>query len=282
MIRRFLAVLGVNVVLAAQTARQEAPLPDPRELKQRAVVNMRKSESDLENYSCMVRVQEFDLNADGYVKRQRQRVEERFYVNGMEINHAQSRDGKPLTGGDAKREQERVDKEVKKYSDRTKVEKEQAQDEKQADTFLRALSFYNGRRERRDNRSIVVYDLAGDPNFHPHSVEERFAQALTGRIWLDEESGTPRELQVETVRDVKIGGGLLANVHKGFRAHLIQQRQPDGVWLTKMVEGSGDMKAALFLHPRFRFREDLEQCHLFSVTTQEKIDTQQKVQAPKP
>jgi hypothetical protein len=107
-------------------------------------------------------------------------------------------------------------------------------------------------------------------------VEERFAQALTGRIWMDEESGTPQELQVETVRDVKIGGGLLANVHKGFRAHLIQQRQPDGVWLTQMVEGSGDMKAALFLHPRFRFREDLEKCHLFSV------DTQQQIQAPKP
>ena len=274
MTSRFLVLLCANLVVAAHNGKQGAPLPDPRELKQRAVASMRKSERDLENYSCMVRVQEFDLNADGYVKRQHQRVEERFYVNGMEINHAQSRDGKPLTGGDAKKEQERVDKEVRKYSDRTKVEKEQAEDEKQADTFLRALSFYNGRREQRDHRSIVVYDLAGDPNFHPHRIEERFAQALTGRVWLDEETGTPQELQVETVRDVKIGGGLLANVHKGFRAHLVQQRQPDGVWLTKMVEGSGDMKAALFLHPRFRFREDLEQCHLFSV------DTQQKVQAP--
>jgi hypothetical protein len=264
------------VFLIVQTAQSDTPLPDPRELKQRAIVNMRKSEKDLENYSCMVRVQEFDLNADGSVKRRRQRVEERFYVNGMEINHAQSRDGQPLSGGDAKKEQARVDKEVKKYSDRASVEKEQEHDEKQADTFLRALSFYNGRREERENRSVVIYDLAGDPNFHPHRVEERFAQALTGRIWMDEESGTPQELQVETVRDVKIGGGLLANIHKGFRAHLIQQRQPDGVWLTKMVEGSGDMKAALFLHPRFRFREDLEKCHLFSV------DTQQKIQAPKP
>jgi hypothetical protein len=273
---RFIVLLCADVFLIAQMSKSDTPLPDPRELKQRAIVNMRKSEKDLENYSCMVRVQEFDLNADGSVKRRRQRVEERFYVNGMEINHAQSRDGQPLSGGDAKKEQARVDKEVKKYSDRANVEKEQEHDEKQADTFLRALSFSNGRREQRESRSVVIYDLAGDPNFHPHRVEERFAQALTGRIWMDEESGTPQELQVETVRDVKIGGGLLANVHKGFRAHLIQQRQPNGVWLTKMVEGSGDMKAALFLHPRFRFREDLEKCHLFSV------DTQQKIQAPKP
>jgi hypothetical protein len=270
------ALLPASLLLVAQTANYQAPLPDPRELKQRAVMNMRKSEKNLENYSCIVRVQEFDLSADGSVKRRRQRVEERFYVNGMEINHVQSRDGIPLDGREAKKEQERVDKQVKKYSDRANVEKEQAEDERQMDTFLRALNFYNGRREQRENRSMIVYDLAGDPDFHPRRLEERFAQALTGRIWMDEESGTPQEVQVETVRDVKIGGGLLANVHKGFRAHLIQQRQSDGVWLTQMIEGSGDMKAALFLHPRFRFREDLEKCHLFSV------NTQQKIEAPKP
>lgn len=260
----------------------DSTLPDPRQLKERAMQSMRKSEKDLENYSCTVNVQEFDLNADGSVKRERRRLEERFYVNGVEIDHLLARDGKAIIGGDAKKEQERVDKQVKKYSDRSNVEKAEAEDEKQVDMFLRALSFYNGRREQRENRSIVVYDLAGDPNFHPRRVEERFAQALTGRIWMDEESGAPQEMQVETVRDVKIGGGLLANVHKGFRVHLIQQRQPDGVWLTKMVEGSGDMKAALFLHPRFRFREDLDKCHLFSVNTQEKIESGQKVQAPQP
>jgi hypothetical protein len=163
---------------------------------------------------------------------------------------------------------------VKKYSDSKNVEKEHVRDEKQVDMFLRALRFSNGHRERREGRSVVVYDLAGDPKFHPRKVEERFAQALTGRMWMDEESGTPLEMRVETTRDVKIGGGLLANIHKGFQAHLLQQRQPDGVWLTKMVEGSGDARTALFMHPRFRFREDLDQCHLFSV------NSQQKVQAP--
>ncbi len=92
---------------------------------------------------------------------------------------------------------------------------------------------------------------------------------------MDEESGVPKELKVETERDLKIAGGLAANLHKGFQLHLVQQRQPDGVWLTKVAEGSGDVRAVLFLRQRFRFREELEQCHLFSV------NTQQKVQAPK-
>jgi hypothetical protein len=254
----FLLLLGANDV------------PDAQQLKRRAIENMRKSEQDLEKYSCLVRDQEYDLNSDGQVKRTKITVEERFYVNGIEINHVQSREGKNLAGADERREQERVDKLVRKYSDRANVAKEQERDEKQTDMFLRALSFKNGRREQRGNRSVIIYDLAGDSDFHPRKIEERFAQALTGRIWMDEESGTPIEMQVETVRDVKIGGGLLANVHKGFRVHFVQQRQPDGVWLTQMAEGTGDLRA-LFLHPRFRFREDLEKCHLFNVDSQQKI-----------
>lgn len=260
---------------SAPNAAGDKPLPDPSELKQRAMASMKKSESDLENYSCTVHEHEYDLNADGSVKRERATVEDRFYINGMEIDHVLARDGKDLSPGDARREQEHVDKEVKKYSDLKNVEKQEREDEKQVDLFLRALRYSNGRRESREGRSVVVYDLSGDPSFHPRKIEERFASALTGRIWLDEESGTPEELRVQTTRDVKIGGGLLANLHKGFQLHVVQQRQPDGVWLTKSVEGSGDAKAALFLHPRFRFREDLEKCHLFSVTTQ------QKVEAPK-
>ncbi|MBV9564335.1 MAG: hypothetical protein JOY90_28425, partial [Bradyrhizobium sp.] len=62
---------------------------------------------------------------------------------------------------------------------------------------------------------------------------------------------------------------LLANLHKGFWLHLAQQRQPDGVWLTQEIQGSGDARAALFVHARFRFEEELEKCHLFSVTTQQ-------------
>ena len=88
---------------------------------------------------------------------------------------------------------------------------------------------------------------------------------------IDEQSGTPVEMRFETTRDVKIGAGLLANLHKGFWLHLTQQREPDGVWIMKKVEGSGDARAALLVHARFRFREELERCHLFSVDTQQKI-----------
>jgi hypothetical protein len=258
-------------LLSFLASAADVPLPNEQQLKQRTLQSLKKSEKELEKYSCMVRSETDQLNADGSVKRRKTADQERFYVNGVEINHDLTRDGKPLSAADAKKEQERVNYEVRKYSDLKQVQKRQEQDEKQVDMFLRALKFSNERRELRNGRNTIVFDLAGDPDFHPKKVEERFAQAMVGRVWIDEETGNIDEMHAHTERDVKIGGGLIASVHKGFRVALVQQRQPDGVWLAKMVEGAGDARAALFLHPRFRFREDLDKCHLFSVETKQSI-----------
>ncbi|MGH7193252.1 MAG: hypothetical protein ACREJM_06915, partial [Candidatus Saccharimonadales bacterium] len=70
-----------------------------------------------------------------------------------------------------------------------------------------------------------------------------------------------------------IGGGLLANLHKGFWIHVHQHRYPDGVWLPDRVEGSGDVRAALFFHPYFRFHQAINGCVLTNVTTSETAPT---------
>ncbi len=276
--------MRIPLLLAMFLWRNEsaAPIPDADQMKQRVLKSMRQSEDALERYSCLVREQSDELNSDGSVKKHRSSLKEQFFVNRMEIEHTLERDGKPLSASEAKKEQERVDKQVKKYSDAGEAEKAQAHNEKQADMFLRALRFINGRREQRAGRSTLVYGLSGDPSFHPKNLEERFAEALTGRIAIDEESGTPVELRFETTRDVKIGAGLLANLHKGFWLHLTQQRQPDGVWLTKDVQGSGDARAALFLRARFQFKEELDKCHLFSVSTQQKLENPDAGASTKP
>jgi hypothetical protein len=265
-VRSAILFLAAALNLIAQTA---APLPDPEQLKQRAIASTKQMEKILERYECVVDAQIDELNANGGIKKHKTERREQFFVNGQMIEHTLAKDGVELKGNDAKKEQERVDKEVKKFSDPKQVQKVEAQDEKQAEMFIRAQRFQNGRRQSRDGRSTIVYDLSGDPSFHPKSIEERVAQAAAGRIWVDEQSGVPVEFQIHLDHDVKIGGGLLANLHKGFSIHTVQERQPDGVWLTQVVEGRGDARAALFLHPRFQFKQSTERCHLFNVETEE-------------
>ena len=168
---------------------QNSPIPDANQMKQRVLKGLRRSEEALENYSCIVRQQSDELDAGGSVKKHRSAVKEQFFVNRMQIEHTLERDGKPLGESEARKEQERVDKEVKKYSDPKEAEKAQVRGEKQADMFLRALQLKNGRRELRNGRSTLLYDLSGDPGFRPRNLEERFAEALAGKIAIDEESG---------------------------------------------------------------------------------------------
>ncbi len=273
---RLAAALFLCSAVSAPARAPDEPIPDGRQMKLRVLKSLRQSEDALEKYSCLVRDQSDDFNFDGSVKKHRSSVKEQFFVNQIEIDHTIEREGKPLSAADAKKEQDRVDREVKKFSNKEEAEKAQLKDEKQADMFLRALQLTGGRRNQRSGRSTLFYNLSGDPSFKPRKLEERFAQALTGTIAVDEETGTPLDVRFETMRDVRIGAGLLANLHKGFWLHLAQQRQPDGVWLTKEVQGSGEARAALFVHARFRFQEELEKCHLFSVTTQ------QSTSAPEP
>ncbi len=265
----FLIIVPVVFGAANGAPMNNAPVPDPQQLKERALASMQKAQQALERYSCNVHGYYDELNDDGSVKKHSARRSERFFVNGVQIDHVLARNGKDLTGADATREKEKADRQVKLYSNRAEAAKKEDTKARQTAMFLRAQRLTNGRRESRWGRDTIAFDMSGDPKFQPHKVEERLAQALSGRIWIDEESGTPVELQIRTDRDVKIGGGLLASLHKGFELKLIERREADGTWLEKSAEGNGDVRAALFFHPKFRFREDVESCHLYAVDAQD-------------
>ena len=271
-----LAVVSFVALLDLNPARAQAskPLPDPNQLRVRSRETMLQSEKELEKYSCSVLQSTQELNDEQGVKKEKSVLKDRYYVNGIQLEHVIARDGVKLKGREAKKEQEHADNDVRRFSDPKQAAGEIKRAENQEDLFLRALRFTNGRRESRDGRSIIAYDLAGDPSFKPKKIEEKLAVAVSGRIWIDEQTGQPLEIRFHTDKDVKVVGGL-ANLHKGFQLHLLRQHMPDGVWMIKSVEGSGEARAMLFYHPRFRFVEDVGPCHLFT------IDTQQKIEAPK-
>ncbi len=149
------------------------------------------------------------------------------------------------------------------------VAREDAEHEKQLDVLLRMLRFTNGHRIDLHGRPTLVFDLIGDPAVHPKGAEETFLHSMVGTIQVDEATGELVDLNARLNHDVRMGGGLLANLHKGLWIHVRQKRYPDGVWLLELAEGNGDARAALFFHPYFRFRQTMNGCALTSVTTSE-------------
>jgi hypothetical protein len=262
------ALLAGEASGAAQTASKGsgAPLPNGNELLQRAITNEQKMAAEQERYECRVTDETAELDSKGKVKKTETEMKEQFYVNGVEVDRSLAKDGKDLNAEQTQKEDDRVMKKTLKYSDQTTAKKETDKETKQVQEMLAALLLTNGHREQVDGRSILFYDIVPNSQFHAKNMNERFGQVMQGKISLDEQTGEPVDINIKSIQDLKIAGGMLANLHKGFWIHMHAHAQPDGVWLTDVVEGSGDARAALFLHPYFRFKETTDSCHLYTAT----------------
>lgn len=269
MFRLITALIIVSATAAAQNPAPNAPLPNPNDLLKRAIAYQQKLADQRERYSCRVIDQVTETDSKGNVKKTTTTVKELFFVNGIPIERLLSKNGKDLTPDEVKKQDERVMKEAVKYSNQSTATKETDKQVQQLQDFLSAMMLANGRRRIENGRSILDYDIVPNPKFQAKNLNQRVATVMQGTMSIDEPTGVPTDLNIKSVADLKIGGGILANVHKGLWIHVHNHAEPDGVWLTDIAEGSGDMRAALFLHPYFRFNETTGGCHLYSATAAE-------------
>lgn len=262
------ALFASLIPAAAQASAPapSAPLPNPAELLQRALANQRKLAAEKERYECRVADTSVLTDSNGKVKKTTTAVSDNFYVNGILIERTLQKNGKDLTPEETKNEDERVMKETLKYSRQTTAQKQQDQQNQHDEEMMAAMMLTHGHRERIDGRSVLFYDIVPNPHFQAKSLIERAAQVLNGTISIDEQTGQVIDFNVKSIADIEIGWGLLANVHKGFWFHIHNRPEPDGVWLTDLVEGSGDIRKMLFFHPYFHFKAVKDNCRLYTAT----------------
>jgi hypothetical protein len=266
-----LAAMGFAVLRpsCAQSGGVNGPLPDPTELLQRALANQKNMAAEQERYECRVTDEVTETDSRGTVKKARNEVKDQFFVNGIAIERTLSRNGRDLSADETRKQDQRVMKETLKYSNQATAAKLTGKQNQEIEDFLSAMMLTHGRRQWVNGRSVLYYEIVPNPRFQARNLDQRFAKVMQGRIALDEKTGEMIDINIRSVADLKIGAGLLANLHKGLWVHVHNQPRPDGVWLTDLAEGSGDARAALFLHPYFRFKETTGACHLFTATATE-------------
>jgi hypothetical protein len=246
-----------------------APLPNAVELLQRALANERKLAEERERYECRVTDNVLETDSRGNAKKNTTEVKDQFFVNGIAIERTLQKNGKDLTPEETKKEDERVMKETLKYNNQATATKEQDKQHQNVEDIMEAMMLVNGHRERINGRSVLIYDILPNPRFAAKNLIQRMAEAMQGRISMDEQTGRLIDLDVKSVADLKVGGGLVADLHKGFWLHVHNHSELDGVWLNDLAEGSGDAREALFLHPYFRFKEVTDNCRLYSATAEQ-------------
>jgi hypothetical protein len=94
----------------------------------------------------------------------------------------------------------------------------------------------NPRRERFRGQDVLVFDFEPNPEFQAHKLEEKVAQKLAGVVWIDEKAHDVARLEAYFIGDVKLGGGLLANLQKGTSFVFEQAFVNNEVWLPTYEE----------------------------------------------
>ena len=179
------AIVGLVVILAsAPTAGAQSaagPLPNPHDLLQRALANEKKLDAERERYECRVTDEAVETDNKGNVKKTNTEAKEQFFVNGIAVERTLAKNGRDLTPGETRKEDQRVMKETVKYSNQSTAQKETEKQNKQIEDFLAAMQLANGRRERVNGRKVLFYDIVPNPRFQAKNLNQRFAQVMLGQ-----------------------------------------------------------------------------------------------------
>jgi hypothetical protein len=115
-----------------------------------------------------------------------------------------------------------------------------------ASRILELGKFTNPRREMLDGRPTIVMDYAGDPAAKTHNASEGIIKDLAGTVWVDEQDRVLVKGEGRFLNDFKIGGGLVADVHKGSHFDFRATKVNDEAWLPVEINGQGSVRFLLF------------------------------------
>jgi len=228
--------------------KSQVRLPDLKQLFAELDANQKAIDKLKENYTGRRSVVGTEYDGSGRVTKIERRDETFFYLEGEEISTLVAKNGEPLSEEEQRKENEKTQKKIqqkqeKKEHKEQKQEKakEEGKEEKDKDDpgieiFLRTCQFVNPRRERFRGQDVLVFDFEGNPEYKPKKLAERVVQQLAGVVWVDEKAHDVARLEAYFVKDVKFGGGLLANLQKGTSFVFEQTFLNNEVWLPTYEE----------------------------------------------
>ncbi len=233
----------------------ERPLPDVSALMLAVEANQRQDEQKLKDYIYRQTETLDETDGHGGVKKREVRVYDVFWLQGVPVRKMVSKDGKPLTPDELKKEDARIDKEVK--SAREKREKRDGKgketdprgnEEVTVSRILELGTFSNARRVQIAGRDTIAADYVGDPKAKTRNRAEELIRDLVGTVWVDEEDKELVKTDARFNRSFKIGGGLIANIKEGTSFGMEQKKINGEVWLPTVLEGRGAARFLLFLN----------------------------------
>jgi hypothetical protein len=194
-------------------------------------------------------VHEYD--SSGKVKKTDRTTEELLFLGGKPYEHLIEKDGKPLTGDAAAKEQRKFDKAAAEASHLTDEQKQKRLDDYARDqqkdldrmqAIPDAFDFRQLADEAVGPRLCYVIEATPKPSFHGKYAN--LYHNVKGRIWIDKTDYEWVRVQADVLNDIS-WGLFLAKVSKGAEMKFEQVRVNDEIWLPKQILVQAHARALL-------------------------------------
>jgi hypothetical protein len=250
------SVLLVSLTFVAPStlgASDPAALPDAATMLREVEAHQKQLDKVREDYTFRAVQTTRQLDSSGNTKKVETEEHEVFFVNSHQVQKLVRKDGKDLSPDQARKEQDRVNKEVLKitkpgYSDPDK-------NEITVSRLLQIVAFSRPRRVRLNGRDTIAFDFAGDPHAKTHGRDEEALKKVSGTIWIDEADREVSRMSATLDENYHVGFGLLASVAKGSNMVFDQALIRNEAWLPTAI--ALHLQARAFLVAGFRAEIDI-------------------------
>jgi hypothetical protein len=231
----------------------QTALPDAATMLREVEAHQKVLDKVRENYTFRSIQTTRQLDSSGNTKKVETEEHEVFFVNGQRVEKLVRKDGKDLTPDQARKEQERVNKEVVKVSRPGYTNPDK--DEITVARLLQIVTFSRPRLARLNGRDTVVFDFVGDPHAKTHGRDEEALKKVSGTIWIDQADHEVSRMSATLDDNYHVGFGLLASVAKGSNVVFDQALIRNEAWLPTGI--AVHLQARAFLVAGFRAEIDV-------------------------
>ena len=236
------------------TSTTLSPAVDPAEIIRRVAAHEEENYKKRRNYTYEENVVEKKLDSQGKLKSTETSGFDIMVIYGEQVERQVSKDDKPLPPKDAAKEEEKIDKLIAKYKNKSddqrakRLEKEEKAYEEKRDFIQEiadAFTFTMLPPETVDGRPLYVIQCEPKPNYEPRGKNGKYLKSFRGKLWIDQSDYRWVKADLETIETISIGW-FVAPLHKGTHLYAEETRVNDEVWLPKLVRLNFDARIALF------------------------------------
>jgi len=232
--------MRLSPVLACLLLRcLSAQTPDPLEIVRRSVEQDRLNFRRANDYSYVQHTEQRELDEQGRVRKVESRTFDVIVIDGEPYQKLIARNGKPLGEAEARKEQEKLDRELarRRNEDPARRSRRRSEEERRrmegrefAREIPEAFRFRLAGEERLEGRPVWIIDAEPKPGYRGKAKRADLLSKFRGRLRIDQQDYQWVRVEAETIAPVRFGW-VLARLDPGAKMVFEQRRVHDEVWL---------------------------------------------------